>query len=370
MSKTEQGVSRRKILAASGTAAAAAATVATPAVAQSAPEVKWRLTSSFPKQLDVIYGAAGVLAKVVSDATDGKFQIQTFAAGEIAPGLQALDVVQSGAVECAQTPVYFYAGKDPVLAFGTGTPFGLNARQQHAWWFHGGGAEIVNASLAKFNAIGFPAGNSGTQMGGFFRKEINGLDDLKGLKFRIGGFGGQVMAKLGVVPQNIAPGDLYPALERGTIDAAEFVAPADDEKLGLHRIAKYYYYPGFWEGGAMMHLVVGLDAYNKLPKNYQAILHAACELANNNMLSRFDALNPAALRRMVGQGAELKPFPLPVMEASLKAANELYAEIAGKNESFKKALESYNNFRGESLLWWQVGEFSFDNFMVRTKGRT
>ncbi|MET0605346.1 MAG: ABC transporter substrate-binding protein, partial [Beijerinckiaceae bacterium] len=239
-------VNRRRLLAASGAAAAASA-VAASAVAQSMPEVKWRLTSSFPKQLDVIFGAAVVLAKTLGEITDGKFQIQTFAAGEIAPGLQALDAVQSGSVECAQTPVYFYAGKDPTLAFGTGTPFGLNARQQHAWWHYGGGAEIINASLAKFNAIGFPAGNSGTQMGGFFRKEINTLDDLKGLKFRIGGFGGQVMAKLGVVPQNIAPGDLYPALERGTIDAAEFTVPADDEKLGLHRVAKNYYYPGFWE---------------------------------------------------------------------------------------------------------------------------
>ncbi|MBN9063413.1 MAG: ABC transporter substrate-binding protein [Rhizobiales bacterium 65-9] len=369
MSQKTSGVSRRKLLAASGAAAAATTAVAAPAIAQSMPEVKWRMTSSFPKQLDVIYGAALVLAKAVGEATDGRFQIQSFAAGEIAPGLQALDVVQSGSVECAQTPVYFYTGKDPVLAFGTGTPFGLNARQQHAWWHHGGGAEIINASLAKFNAIGFPAGNSGTQMGGFFRKEINSVDDLKGLKFRIGGLGGQVLAKLGVVPQNIAPGDLYPALERGTIDAAEFTVPADDEKLGLHRVAKYYYYPGWWEGGAMMHVVVGLDAWNKLPKHYQAIFQACAELANNNMISRFDALNPAALRRMIGQGAELRAFSMPLMETSLKAANELYAEMAEKNENFKKALDSYNSFRGESLLWWQIGDFSFDNFMVRTKGR-
>ena len=361
-------INRRNLFAVTG--AMAATTIAAPAIAQSYPEVKWRLTSSFPKSLDVIFGAANVLAKSLSDVTDGKFQIQTFAAGELVPGLQALDAVQTGSVECAQTPVYFYAGKDPVLAFGTGTPFGLNARQQHSWWFHGGGREIINQSLKKFNAIAFPAGNSGTQMGGFFRKEIQSLDDLKGLKFRIGGFGGRVLAKLGVVPQNIAPGDLYPALERGTIDAAEFVGPADDEKLGLHRIAKYYYYPGFWEGGAMMHLVVGLDAWNKLPKHYQAALEACCELANNNMLSKFDAMNPAALICMMSQGTELRAFPMPVMEASLKAANELYAEIASQNEDFKKALESYHSFRGDQLLWWQVADFSFDNFMVRTKGKS
>lgn len=350
--------------------AAASAGVAAPAIAQSAPEVKWRMTSSFPKQLDVIYGAAGVLSKAVAEATDNKFQIQTFSAGEIVPGLQALDAVESGAVECAQTPLYFYAGKDPTLAFATGTPFGMNTRQQEAWWHFGGGREIINETLAKFKTICFPAGNSGTQMGGFFRKEIQSVDDLKGLKFRIGGFGGRVMAKLGVVPQGIAPGDLYPALERGTIDAAEFVGPADDEKLGLHRVAKYYYYPGFWEGGAMMHLAVGLDAYNKLPKHYQAILQHACEVANKNMMGGFDAKNPPALRRMIASGAELRAFPLPVMEASLKAANELYAEIATTNEGFKKALESYNAFRGETLLWWQVADYSFDTFMVRTKGRS
>ncbi|MFL5172187.1 MAG: TRAP transporter substrate-binding protein, partial [Microvirga sp.] len=210
---------RRSFLAGAGLAAAAG-TVASPAVAQSMPEVRWRLTSSFPRQLDTIFGTAQMLAKFMAEATDNKFQIQTFPAGEIVPGLQALDAVQTGTVECAQTPVYFYIGKDPTLGFGTGVPFGLNARLQHAWWHFGGGDEIINGVLAKFNAIGFTCGNSGCQMGGFFRKELNDPEDLKGLKFRIGGMGGQVLAKLGVVPQQIAPGDVYPALEKGTIDAA------------------------------------------------------------------------------------------------------------------------------------------------------
>ena len=348
---------------------AAGATLAAPAIAQSMPEVRWRLTSSFPRQLDTIFGTAQTLAKFMAEATDGKFQIQTFPAGEIVGGLQALDAVQTGAVECAHTPVYFYFGKDPTLGFGTGVPFSLNARQQHSWWHFADGKEIINKVLARFNATALVAGNSGTQMGGFFRREINSLDDLKGLKFRIGGIGGQVMARLGVVPQQIAPGDIYPALERGTLDAVEFVGPYDDEKLGFHRVAKYYYYPGFWEGGAMLHLVINMDKWNELPKLYQHLLFQASEAANNWMLAKYDAVNPPALRRLVGAGAELRPFPIPVMEAAWKAAHDYYNETAAKNPEFKAALESMTAFRGESYLWWQVGELSFDTFMARMRGR-
>ncbi|MEA2936181.1 MAG: hypothetical protein QOD74_2827 [Variibacter sp.] len=357
---------RRQFLTGAATAVATG-TVAAPAIAQSQPEVKWRLTSSFPRVLDTIFGTAQTFAKYMAEATDNKFQIQTFPAGEIVPGLQALDAVQNGSVECAQTPVYFYAGKDPTLGFGTGVPFSLNARLQHSWWHFGGGAEIINPVLAKFNAIGFPVGNSGCQMGGFFRKELNTLDDVKGLKFRIGGLGGQVLARLGVVPQQIAPGDVYPALEKGTIDAAEFVGPYDDEKLGLQRVAKYYYYPGFWEGGAMMHLVVNLDHWNKLPKNYQRLFQDACEAANNWMLAKYDSVNAPALRRLVSQGAVLKAFPQAIMEAAYKEAHTLYDEIAANNADFKKALDSMVAFRSDQYQWWQVGEFSFDAFMIRMR---
>ncbi|MBV9078499.1 MAG: TRAP transporter substrate-binding protein DctP, partial [Methylobacteriaceae bacterium] len=302
-------IARRRVLAGGGLAAAGAGLVAAPAIAQSAPQVRWRLTSSFPRQLDTIYGTAQQLARYVGEATDGAFQIQTFPAGEIVGGLQALDVVQSGAVECAHTPVYFYVGREPALGLGTGIPFGLNARHQHAWWHFGGGDKIINDVLARFNAISFACGNSGTQMGGFFRKELKTVDDLKGLKFRIGGLGGQVLAKLGVVPQQIAGGDVYPALERGTLDAAEFVGPYDDEKLGLSQVAKYYYAPGWWEGGAMLHLVVNKGKYDELPKTYKEILFHASEAAHNWMIAKYDYVNAPALRRMLTAGTELRAFP-------------------------------------------------------------
>jgi TRAP-type mannitol/chloroaromatic compound transport system substrate-binding protein len=207
-------------------------------------------------------------------------------------------------------------------------------------------------------------------MGGFFRKELATVDDLRGLKFRIGGMGGQVLARLGVVPQQIAAGDVYPSLERGTIDAAEFVGPHDDEKLGLNRVAKFYYYPGWWEGGAMLHLVINQAEWAKLPKHYQAMVHQASEAANNWMLAKYDAVNPAALRRLIAAGTELRAFPQPIMEAALRASNEYYAELGGRNEAFKRTHDSYMGFRAESLLWWQVGELSFDAFMARTRGRS
>jgi TRAP-type mannitol/chloroaromatic compound transport system substrate-binding protein len=362
-------IKRRHFLQGAGLAAAAS-TVAAPAIAQSMPDVRWRLTSSFPKSLDTIFGTAETLSRYVSEATDGKFQIQTFAPGEIVGGLQALDAVQTGAVECAHTPTYFYFGKDPTLALGTGIPFGLNARQQHSWWHFAGGKEIINEALAKFNATSFACGNSGTQMGGFFRKEIKEVADLNGLKFRIGGLGGMVLAKLGVVPQQLAPGDVYPALERGTLDAAEFVGPYDDEKLGFLKVAKYYYAPGWWEGGAMLHLVANKAKFEELPKHYKAILAHACEAANNWMLAKYDAVNGQALRRMVAAGAELRSFTPAIMDASLKAANELYAELSEKNADFKKAYDSMASYRGEVLPWWQLNEYAYDTYMIRTRGRS
>ena len=255
---------RRDFLKVSAAGAAATA-VASPAIAQSSPEVKWRMTSSFPKSLDTIYGGAEQVAKYVAEMTDNKFQIQVFAAGELVPGLQALDATSSGTVEMCHTVSYYYVGKDPTFAIYASVPFGLNARQQNSWWYQGGGEQLGNEFFKKSNVIGHACGNTGTQMGGWFRKEIKTVADLSGLKMRIGGIAGQVLQKVGVVPQQLAGGDIYPALEKGTIDAAEWVGPYDDEKLGFAKVAKYYYYPGFWEGGPMVHAFANLEKWNSLP---------------------------------------------------------------------------------------------------------
>src|SRR5689334_9029836 len=291
-------MSRRKFLKTAGAGVAATA-VAAPALAQGAPEVKWRLTSSFPKSLDTIFGAAEVISKRVAAATNNKFQIQVFASGEIVPGFNALDAVQNGTVQCGHTAPYYYVGKDPTFAFGTAVPFGLNARQYNAWWHVGGGDAIFNEFLKEYGIHSMLCGNTGAQMGGWYRKEIKTVDDLKGLKFRVGGFAGQVLTKLGVVPQQIAGGEIYPALEKGTIDAAEWVGPYDDEKLGLNKVAKFYYYPGWWEGGPALHSIVGQKALAELPPDYRAILEAACHEGNTMMMARYDAGNPDALKRLV-----------------------------------------------------------------------
>ncbi len=360
---------KRRQFIQTATAGVAAAAVAAPAVAQSSPEVKWRLASSFPKSLDTIYGGAEVMARMVSDLTDGKFQIQVFAAGEIVPGLQAADAVTNGTIEMCHTVSYYYVGKDPTFAIPSSVPFGLNARQQNAWLFQNGGNELFNEFYKKFNIYGLPCGNTGAQMGGWFRKEIKTVADLQGLKMRIGGIAGQVLTKLGVVPQQIAGGDIYPSLEKGTIDGAEWVGPYDDEKLGFSKVAPYYYYPGFWEGGPCVHAFINLEKWNSLPKAYQAALTAACTYANTQMQAKYDVQNPAALKRLVGAGTQLRPFTQDVLEASLKAAGELYAELSAKNPDFKKAIDSMTAFRSDQYLWWQVAELTFDVFQVRTRGR-
>jgi TRAP-type mannitol/chloroaromatic compound transport system substrate-binding protein len=360
---------RRQFLTAAGVGLAAGA-IAKPAIAQSMPEIKWRLTSSFPKSLDTIYGAAETFARSVAEATDNKFQIQVFAAGEIVPGLQAADAVTNGTVEMCHTASYYYVGKDPTFAFGTAVPFGLNQRMIDAWMFSGGGMELMNDFYKKYNIYAIPAGNTGAQMGGWFRKEIKSVDDLKGLKMRIGGFAGRVLQKVGVVPQQLAGGDIYPALEKGTLDAAEWVGPYDDEKLGFQKVAQYYYYPGWWEGGPMLHNFINIGKWNELPKNYQSIVHAASHVANTIMMAKYDAGNPAALRRLVAGGAQLRPFPQPVMEACFKAANEVYAETSAGNADFKKVYDAMVAFRGDQYLWWQVAEYGFDTFMIRARGRS
>ncbi len=371
---------RRKFLSNAGSAlAVGAASISTIASAQTAalPTIKWRLTSSFPKSLDTIFGAADVISRRVAVATGGKFQIQVFAAGEIVPGPSALDAVKDGTVECCHTAPYYYFGKDATFAFGTALPFGLNARQQNAWMYHGGGLALMREFYKNYNIINFPSGNTGAQMGGWFRKEIKTVADLKGLKMRIAGLAGRVLAKVGVVPQQISGGDIYPALEKGTIDAAEWVGPYDDEKLGFNKVAKYYYYPGWWEGGPQLDLFVNIKQWEALPPEYKSVLESACAEANLDMLAKYDAVNPAALRRLVGQGVQLRPFSREILNACYAAANAVYAEEAEKNAKFKKIYEPWKKFRDDQILWFRVAEQNFDNFMAtadqasdKTSGKT
>ena len=357
---------RREFLKRAGAGVAAGAAAA-PARAQSQPQIRWRMASSFPKSLDALYGSAEQIGGRVSGMTDGKFEIRVFAAGEIVPALQVLDAVQNGTVECGQTASYYYVGKNPALAFDTTLPFGMNCRQQNAWMYYGGGLKLMRQLFRQYNIVNFPAGNTGTQMAGWYRKEIKSVADLKGLKFRIGGLGGQVLARLGVVPQQIGGADIYPALEKGTIDAAEWVGPYDDEKLGFQKVAKFYYYPGWWEGSAQLSIYVNVKQWEALPKSYQQALEVACAEANVQMVAKYDARNTEALRRLVNSGARLRVFPRPVMEACYKAAHELYDELAAKHPDFRTIYTEWAKFRDDQFLWFRVSENTYDNFVYSVK---
>ncbi len=356
---------RRSLIKNAGIAGVLAAGVA-PAVHAQAT-VRWRLASSFPKSLDTIFGAADTFSKAVKAMSGGKFEISVHAAGELMPAFGVVDGIQQGSVECAHTAPYYFFGKDEAFALGCAIPFGLNSRQMTAWMYEGNGLKLMREFYAKYNIVNFPGGNTGAQMGGWYRKEIKTLADMKGMKMRIGGFGGKVLERLGSVPQNIPGGEIYQALEKGTIDAAEWVGPYDDQKLGFNKVAPFYYYPGWWEGGPQLDFFINNKAFEALSPEYKAIVEAAASQAHVVMQARYDAANPNALKQLVGAGTKLRPFPKDVMSAAFKAASELYQEISAKNENWRKIYADYSKFRADQNLWFRFSEASFDKFMQEQK---
>jgi TRAP-type mannitol/chloroaromatic compound transport system substrate-binding protein len=356
----------RRTLLKSGGAIGTVAAVAAPAVAQPAPALRWRMATSWPKSLDTLYGGAERFAEYVAEATDNRFRIECFPAGAIqgVPVLQVTEAVSAGAVELCHTAPYYMWAKDPTFALACAVPFGLNGRMQSAWWREGGGEDLINAFYAKHNIHGLLAGNTMAQMGGWFRKEIVTADDLKGLRMRIGGFAGGVMQRLGVVPHQLPGGETLAAFEKGTIDAAEWVGPYDDEKLGLQKAARFYYYPGWWEGGAMLHVQVNKAKWDGLPATYRSALESAATEAGAFIVARYDAQNPQALKRLVAAGTQLRPFSEATLDACYQAAQQAYAEISGKNEDFKKIWDAIRAFRLDQYLWLQLADSTYDNYMI------
>ena len=357
---------RRSFVQGAGLAGVLAAGVA-PAIVHAQANIRWRLASSFPKSLDTIYGAADIFAKLVGSMSGGKFQITVATPGEIVPAFGVLDAVQAATVEMAHTAPYYFFGKDPTFALGCAIPFGLNSRQMTAWMFDGNGLKLTREFYANFNIINFPGGNTGAQMGGWWRKEIKSLADLKGQKFRTGGFGGVLMEKIGAIPQNIPGGEIYQSLEKGTIDSAEWIGPYDDEKLGFNKVAPFYAYPGFWEGGPQLDFYVNSKAYEGLSAEYKAILEAATAYAHVEMQARYDARNPAALKKLVAGGTKLFRFPKDVMDAAFKEAMAVYSDLSAKNLAWKKIYEDFSAFRRDQNLWFRFTEAGFDNFMQQQK---
>jgi TRAP-type mannitol/chloroaromatic compound transport system substrate-binding protein len=331
--------------------------------AQALPSIKWRMASSFPKSLDTIYGAGEVLAKRVTEITQGKFEIRVFAGGEIVPPFGVLDAVQQNTVEVCHTASYYFHGKNKAFSLDCSVPFGLTARQMFAWFHYGEGGVLLREFFAKYNVVNFQGGDTGTQMGGWFRKEIKTLEDVKGLKIRIPGFGAEVFSTLGAVPQSLPGGEIYPALERGAIDAAEWVGPYDDEKLGFYKVAKFYYYPGWWEPGPVLSFYVNKEQWDKLPKPYQAAFEAAAAEANINMLAAYDAKNPQAIQRLVQNGTQLRRYPDDVLKAAYETAQKIFTEESAKNPDFKKIFDSMRTFQKGADIWAGLPEGTLANFM-------
>jgi TRAP-type mannitol/chloroaromatic compound transport system substrate-binding protein len=356
---------RRSLIKNAGIAGVLAAGVAPAVHAQAA--VRWRLASSFPKALDTIFGAAEVFAKQVKAMSGGKFEVSVHAAGELMPAFGVVDGVQQGSIEAAHTAPYYFFGKNEAFGLGCAIPFGLNSRQMTAWMYEGNGLKLMREFYGKYNMISFPGGNTGAQMGGWYRKEIKSLKDVKGMKMRIGGFGGKVLERIGGVPQNIPVVEIYTALEKGTIDAAEWVGPYDDQKLGFNKVAPYYYYPGWWEGGPQLDFFINQKAFDALSAENKAIVESASAHAHVVMQAKYDALNPAALKQLVGAGTKLRPFPQDMMAAAYKEAMALYSELSAKNPEWAKIYADYSKFRADQNLWFRFTESTFDRFMQAQK---
>ncbi|WP_269632865.1 TRAP transporter substrate-binding protein [Pelomonas sp. BJYL3] len=357
---------RRSFVKQAGLAGVLAAASA-PAIVHAQANIRWRLASSFPKSLDTIFGAADVFAKKVSEMTGGKFQVSVHAGGELMPPFGVVDGVQNGTVEMAHTAPYYFFGKDETFALGCAIPFGLNSRQMSAWMVEGNGLKLMREFYRNYNIINFLGGNTGAQMGGWYRKEIKSVADIKGMKMRIGGFAGRVLERMGGVPQNIPGGEIYSALEKGTIDAAEWVGPYDDQKLGFNKVAPNYYYPGWWEGGPQLDFYINTKAYDGLSAEYKAIVECAAAQAHIDMQAKYDAKNPQALKSLVGSGTKLFKFPRDVMDLAFKESMAIYSELSAKNPNWKKVYEDLSAFRRDQNLWFRFAEAGFDDFMQAQK---
>ena len=356
---------RRSLIKNAGIAGVLAAGVAPAVHAQAA--IRWRLASSFPKALDTIFGAAETFSAKVKAMSGGKFEISVHAGGELMPAFGVVDGVQNGTVEMAHTAPYYFFGKDETFALACAIPFGLNSRQMTAWMYDGNGLKLLREFYAKYNIVQFPGGNTGSQMGGWYRKEIKSVKDIKGMKMRLGGFAGKVFERMGGVPQNIPGGEVYAALEKGTIDAAEWVGPYDDQKLGFNKVAPFYYYPGWWEGGPQLDFYINNKAFDSLSPENKAIVESAAAFAHTEMQAKYDARNPIALKQLVGAGTKLRPFPQDVMQVAFKESMALYDELSAKNENWKKIYADYSKFRADQNLWFRFTEATFDRFMQSQK---
>ncbi len=369
---------RRSFLKQAGLGAAAGgAVLVAPAMAADAPSLKWRLASAFSEKQDVLFGAAGVFAKYVSDATDGRFDIRPAPADDKAPASGVLDAVQKGTAEMGHAVSSLYYDTNPALCFDAAVPFGLNARQMNAWMFEGDGLKFTRDLFKGYGIVNFPLGNTGGQMGGWYKGEVKSIEAFKGLKIQASGIQalgiqasglvGALLARMGAAPQALATADdVAKAFDAGALDAVLGAGPYDDEKQGAPKAARFYYYPAWWSGSTQVSLYIGAKAWDSLPKPYQAIVEAASRAAHLDMTARYDSQNAAALSRLVAGGAQLRAFPRSVLDAAWDAASAQYAELSDKDPKFKALYDSHMGMRDELVSWFKLSEGAYDQYLAST----
>ncbi len=320
----------------------------------------WKMVTTWPPNFPVFQEGVERFVEELQQMSGGRLNVTVFAGGELVPPLQTFDAVSQGTVQMGHGAAYYWAGKIPAAQFLSAVPFGMTAKGMHSWLYSGGGLEIWRELYEPFGLVPFPMGNTGVQMGGWFNKRIESVDDLKGLKMRIPGLGGKVLAKAGGSPVLLAGGEIYTALERGTIDATEWVGPFHDQRLGLYRAAKYYYYPGWHEPGTTLELIVNRDAWNELPEDLQTIIRVAAMATNLWQYSQFETLNLKALRELREKyRVEVLPFPDDVLAELRSLTQEALDEEAAKDPEFKRVYEAYKEFRADNDAWNGISDAAY-----------
>lgn len=352
---------RRQFLQGAGAATLAAGAMASGA-AHAAPEYKWKMVTTWPKNFPGLGTGANYLAKLIGEMTNGRVQVKVYGAKELVGALEIFDAVSRGTAEMGHGAAYYWKGKSIAAQFFAAVPFGLTAQEMNSWLYHGGGMELWEELYAKFGLVPGAAGSTGVQMGGWFNKEINSLDDVKGLKMRMPGLGGEVLKRAGGTPVLLPGGEIFPALQSGAIDASEWVGPYNDLAFGLYKAAKYYYYPGWHEPGTTLESFINKEAFEALPKDLQVAVRNAIRVANQDMLADFTAKNNRALEQLVTEhGVQLRKFPDDVLKKLKTLSDEVVAEEAAKDPMAQKVYDSFVKFRDQATAWHAVSEQAYMN---------
>jgi TRAP-type mannitol/chloroaromatic compound transport system substrate-binding protein len=348
---------RRDFIAGVGSGAALAA--CTPAEQQSTESTErfsWRMVTTWLPNFPGLGTGVNTLARYINELSAGRLQIQVYGAGELIPAFEVFDAVSQGSAEMGHGAAYYWRGKSEATQFFACIPFGMNAHEMNAWLYYGGGLQLWREVYGRFNLMPFPAGNTGVQMGGWFNRQINSINDLRGLKMRIPGIGGEVLRRAGGTPINLPLSEIFTALQTGSIDATEWVGPYNDLALGLNNAAQYYYYPGWQEPGPTLECIINMDAWNSLPDDLKAIVRVSCQATNVDMLSEFNARNANALEQIRASGTDVRAFPNDVLAALKRLTFEVVDELAAADPVVAKVWTSYRDFMEHARRWQLISE--------------